>query len=167
MVKSLVHYKDPILTEPVKAYVFTTPEESIAYAKELVETMLEHEGIGLAANQIGDPYAVFCVASNPVIVCFNPFILDFSSESVTLEEGCLTYPGLVVNVTRPKHIKLRYTQPNGETVTQTYTGLTARIIQHEMEHLNGQRFFDHTDWYGKEKTKRWFKKRKKYELHSR
>ena len=99
--------------------------------------MLSHDGIGLAANQIGLPYRVFAIKANPVLVCFNPRIVDYSKETIVLEEGCLTFPGLYLKIKRPRDIKCRFTYPNGETITKTFTGATARIFQHELDHLNG------------------------------
>ena len=164
-IKPLIPITHPLIRTELPEFQFIRKEDGLTnavdYAYELVENMVHYDGIGLAANQIGDPYRVFCVASNPVLVCFNPFIADFSSEMVTLEEGCLTYPGLIVKVTRPKSIKIRFIQPNGEARNESYTGMTARIMQHELEHLNGKRFFDNVDWWEKEKVKKWFKKHQK------
>lgn len=158
----LVSHKDPILREKLEDLDFVnTDVDPIEFAKILAEKMVEYGGVGLAANQIGKRIRAFALASNPVIVMYNPQILDYSTEVITLEEGCLTYPGLIVKVTRPKSIKIRFTLPNGETQTQKYTGITARIIQHEIEHLDGQLFFDNVDWYEKEKYKRWVKHQKR------
>lgn len=156
----LVKYNDPILTEPIEEYnVLNTDTAKIAW--ELGQAMVEYGGIGLAANQVGLKVRAFAIATNPIKVMFNPVIVDYSDETVTLEESCLSYPGLVVKVTRPIHVRVRYTLPNNDTLTEKFTGMTARIIQHEIEHLEGKRFFDVVDWYEKEKTLRWFKKMKR------
>lgn len=104
--------------------------------------MLINNGVGLAANQIGIPYRVIAVRGVPVIVAFNPIIVDVSQQTQEMEEGCLTYPGFSCKVTRPVAIKVRYANPNGEVSTHKYTGMTARIFQHEIEHLEGKRFTD-------------------------
>lgn len=156
---NLVHWKDPVLFEEVEELDFlNTTVDPIEFAKLLAKTMIDSGGIGLAANQIGYKVRAFAMASQPILVMYNPVIVDYSDEVVELEEGCLTYPGLIVKVTRPRTIKVRYTLPNGLTETKPYTGMTARIIQHEIEHLDGKRFFDVVDWYEKEKVKRWMKK---------
>ena len=62
-------------------------------------------------------------------------------QKILLEEGCLTFPGFFVKVKRPSVIKVRYTEPNGNIVTKKFVGMTARIFQHEIEHLNGEMFF--------------------------
>jgi peptide deformylase len=61
---------------------------------------------------------------------------------VSLEEGCLTYPGLIVKIKRPQHVRVRFTKPNGETITKLFTGMTARIFQHELDHLDGIIFYN-------------------------
>jgi peptide deformylase len=54
-----------------------------------------------------------------------------------MEEGCLSHPGLFVKIKRPRRIKVRYTEPNGHTTTRVFDGITARVFQHELDHLNG------------------------------
>lgn len=154
---SLVSYNDPILVTPCEEFNFNT-DDSMDITKKLVDAMIAYEGIGLAANQIGISKRVFAVLSNPILVFFNPVIVDYSDEIATLEESCLSYPGLIVKVTRPKHIEVKFYLPNGELREEKYTGMTARVIQHEMQHINGERFYDNLDWYEKEKVKRWKKK---------
>jgi peptide deformylase len=151
-----------VLREATADFDFTNPPfDAVTFANHLAHVMLEKQGVGLAANQLGYPYRICAVASQPVLVMFNPRIVDYSDEAVTLEEGCLSYPGLIVKVTRPKSIRIRFTYPNGMTETKKYTGMTARVIQHEVEHLDGGRFFEGVDWYEKEKVKRWIKKEKR------
>lgn len=163
----LVKYNDPILTQPTKLFDFKNPPfDPAEFAESLAQLMIIKDGLGLAANQVGQPYRIFAIAIEPAHVCFNPEVLDYSEESVTLEEGCLSYPGLIVKVTRPKSIKVRFTHPNGETVTKTYTGMTARIMLHEIQHLDGERFFDQVNWYEKEKVKKYFKKLKRNERNN-
>jgi len=105
--------------------------------------MLYYNGIGLAANQLGLPYRVLSMASNPGIVMYNPIIIDQTTKEVDLEEGCLTFPHLVLKIKRPESIKVRYQEPNGEMKTNTYTGMTARIVQHEIDHLDGVMYIDY------------------------
>jgi peptide deformylase len=119
------------------------PVDPIEFAHLLVENMLHHGGIGLAANQIGQPYRVFAVAAKPVIVAYNPVIVNTTTETVELEEGCLTFPNLILKIKRPSAIRIRYTLPNGTTETYKYVGMTARIMQHETDHLNGVVFTEH------------------------
>ena len=72
-----------------------------------------------------------------IIVCFNPKVVDTSSEQLYLEEGCLSFPEFILKVKRPKKIKVRYTEPNGNVETKVFDGMTARVFQHELDHLDG------------------------------
>lgn len=107
---------------------------------DLAETMLSHNGLGLAAPQIGVNARAFVMRSEQIIGVFNPRIVDRSTETIVLEEGCLSYPNLFVKIRRPKKIRARYTLPDGETVTRVFDGMTARVFQHETDHLNGLLF---------------------------
>jgi len=105
--------------------------------------MYENNGIGLAANQVGVPYRVFAMRGSPEnFVCFNPRVVQPSESLISLEEGCLTFPGLTVKIKRPQHIRVRFQTPNGDTLTKQFTGMTARIFQHEIDHLDGIVFYN-------------------------
>lgn len=137
----LVIATDPILKTKLDTFPFDNPpRDPTEIAVILAESLLTHGGIGLAANQLGLPYRVFAIKANPVLVCFNPRIVDVSNKQDYLDEGCLTFPGLFIKIKRPSSIKVRFQYPNGETVTETYTGMTARVFQHELDHLNGMLF---------------------------
>jgi peptide deformylase len=99
--------------------------------------MLEHKEGSLSAPQCGLPHRAFVISANPGLACFNPRIIDTSTEQILLEERCATFPHLFLSVKRPRRIKVRYTQANGETVTQIFDGLTSRLFQHEVDHLDG------------------------------
>lgn len=138
MIRNLVDKNDPILKQTLEKFDFKNPPvDPVLLYQDLAQTMIEHNGIGLSANQIGLPYRAFVMRAEDVIGVFNPIIVDFSAETVTLEEGCLSYPNLFVKINRPKKIKARYTLPNGEVVTQVFDGITARCFQHELDHLDG------------------------------
>ena len=155
----LVDPNDPILTTPCQKFDFINPPfDAIEFAKKMVKFMYDSNGIGLAANQVGVPYRVFCMRGHPEnFVCYNPKIVQFTTEQLELEEGCLTYPGLLVKITRPKSIKVRFTTPNGETTTRKFTGLTARIFQHELDHLDGIIFYNRANRYHREQALRKWK----------
>ena len=140
-VLTLVPKTDPILVKPVESFNFVDPpEDPVEIAKNLAETMLFHNGLGLAANQVGLPYRVFVIKAEPIICAFNPHIVDVSHELIEMEEGCLTFPGLFLKIKRPKSIRIRFTMPNTDVITQIYTGMTARVVQHEYDHLQGKLF---------------------------
>lgn len=155
---NLVSNKDPVLTTSCQYFDFSEPPfDPVEFSQELVKFMYEHNSIGLAANQVGVPYQIFVMRGDPEnFVCFNPKIVLPSVEVVSLEEGCLSYPGLLVKVKRPQHVRVRFHTPNGDVLTKTFTGLTARIFQHELEHLEGKRFIDNANRYHKEQAlKKW------------
>ena len=130
---NLVKHDDPILTRVCENFDFSNPPfDPIEFAKDLVKHMYDWNGIGLAANQVGVPYRIFAMRGVPEnFVCFNPRVVDSTSEQIALEEGCLSYPGLIVKVKRPKSIKVRFNMANGDTRTDTFTGMTARTFLHE------------------------------------
>lgn len=150
----LVSGSNPILTKECLEFDFSNPPfDPIEFAKDIVKFMLENNGIGLAANQVGVPYRIFAMRGMPQhFVCFNPRIVATGEEQVVLEEACLSYPGLVVKVKRPKNIRVRFTMANGETRTEIFHGITARIFQHEMDHLNGIVFYNRANLFHREKA---------------
>lgn len=139
----LIDADSEILREELDTFSFVEPPvDPIEFAHVLTKHMLHYGGIGLAANQLGLPYRVFAIKSDPIMVCYNPVLVDATTNEIALEEGCLTFPDLIFKVKRPESIKMRYQQPNGEIVTNMYTGMTARVMQHELDHLDGVLFID-------------------------
>jgi peptide deformylase len=157
----LVDRNDPILTTPCQPFDFKDPPfNPIEFAYNIIKFMYDNNGIGLAANQVGVPFRVFAMRGQPEnFVCYNPKIIQPSEMQIELEEGCLTYPGLLVKVTRPQHVRVRFTTPNGETITRQFTGITARVFQHELGHLDGETFYNKANRYHREQAlKKWRKK---------
>lgn len=143
MILELIDCNDSLLKQPVEPFDFSNPSvDPLDLVSDLAETMLHHNGVGLSANQVGLPYRVFVIHGTELIPCFNPRIVDYSEEKIVLEEGCLSYPGLFVKVKRPRRIKVRYADPNGNITTQVFDGMTARIFQHELDHLDGIRYIE-------------------------
>lgn len=135
---NLVKPDSPLLRNETKRFDFSKPPMNpVELYRNLSNTMIKHEGVGLAAVQCGIPYSVFVIRSDPVMGFFNPEIVDTGEEEETMEEGCLTYPGLYFKVPRSKRIKIRFTEADGKTKTDKYIDFTARIIQHELDHING------------------------------
>ena len=140
-------HKDSILQKPTVPYVFDPDNplvDPVSFAKKLGETMIAEGGVGLAAPQIGFNYSVFVIGDptnkDSIMAMFNPIIVDYSEEQVYYDEGCLSYPGLYMKVKRPAEIRIRFTDMHGETTTTKYKGFTARVIQHEYDHLQGTTF---------------------------
>jgi len=154
----LVKHNDPILTTQCQSFDFQNPPfDPIEFSHELVKAMYEWNGIGLAANQVGVPYRVFAMRAQPQnFVCFNPRIVQPSAEQISLEEGCLSFPGLIVKLKRPRHVRVRFQTPNGDTRTETFIGMSARVFQHEMDHLEGRLYFNQASRYHREiALKKW------------
>jgi peptide deformylase len=141
---SIVAYPDERLrqiSEPVEAI---TPE-IIDLAKMMVATMRERQGIGLAAIQIGVPLRVIVVqvdATEAPVAMINPEILARSDGEVTTPEGCLSIPGLTVDVPRAAAIDLRYTDLAGKTHELRLDSMPAICVQHELDHLDGRLIID-------------------------
>lgn len=141
----LVKETDPILRQPTVDFDFSNPQMDAAYlASSLFETMFENKGIGLSANQIGLPYRVFVVGfeKENKQVFFNPRIVEASLEQVVLDEGCLSFPQLYLKVKRPSWVTVEYQHVNGEQKRDTFHGLTARVILHEYDHMEGKTMLD-------------------------
>jgi peptide deformylase len=154
----LVKHTDPILRETCQPFDFINPPtDPIQLAKDMVQFMYEVNGIGLAANQVGLPYRVFAMRGHPEnFVCFNPKIVHYGDTVVQLEEGCVTYPGMVVKIKRPQSIRVRYFMANGDVRTDTFIGMSARIFQHELDHLDGVLFYERANRYHRELAmKKW------------
>ncbi|HQR88823.1 MAG TPA: peptide deformylase [Caulobacter sp.] len=120
-----------------------------ALMDDMLETMYDAPGIGLAAVQIGEPIRVIVMdlardGEEPAPRYYvNPEILSASEDTQGYEEGCLSVPDYYDEVERPSKVTLRYMNYQGETVTEEAEGLFAVCVQHEMDHLEGVLFIDH------------------------
>jgi peptide deformylase len=104
-------------------------------------------GIGLAATQLGVLHRLLVYRvqpDSPIIALVNPEIEWAGAEEETAEEGCLSLPAVLVDVDRPVHVRVRGQDVNGEPLTIEATGLEARVIQHELDHLDGVLILDRT-----------------------
>tara|TARA_B100000424_G_scaffold265088_1_gene254247 strand:+ start:1832 stop:2362 length:531 start_codon:yes stop_codon:yes gene_type:complete len=150
------------LREKVPAFDFKNPiVDPIKLKKELIDAMFDNAGLGISANQIGYKTRVFAMrgeTKKDSIVCFNPEIVDFSPEMNTMEEGCLSLPDVFVRVVRPSHIATKYLDELQKEQGQLAEGLTARVYQHELDHLDGILMIDRV---GKFSARRAFDKARK------
>ena len=151
---------DRYINIPCEDFDFKDPPfDPIEYAQKLVKCMYDNSGLGLAANQVGTPYRIFAMRGSPEnFVCFNPKIVQYSEQTVTLEEGCLTYPGLLVKIKRPEFVRVRFQTPNGDTMTKQFVGMSARVFQHETDHLNGIVFYNKAGKFHRDQAMRKWKK---------
>ena len=125
---------------------FETPKKDTKeFVKELIDAMWSHSGLGISANQLGYSYRAFAMRGETrkdSIVCFNPEIKDFSPEMNTMEEACLSLPDVFARVVRPAHVAISYLNQDGKQEGQLASGMTARVFQHELDHLDGILFVD-------------------------
>jgi len=157
--------KTDLLTTELPRFNFSDPPvDPIQLAQDLLDTMVENDGVGLAANQCGLPHRVFVMKGIPSLAFFNPNIVDVSSKLVVLEEGCLSYPNLFVKIKRPDLVKVRFTNQLGEIETKSFSGMSARIIQHEMDHLEGILFWERASRIHRERA---FKNKKLYDRRAK
>ncbi|SHJ25418.1 peptide deformylase [Aureimonas altamirensis DSM 21988] len=147
-IKPLIILPDPILRQ-VSDPVERIDDAVRAFADDMLETMYDAPGIGLAAIQVGVPRRMLVIdlakedePKNP-LVFINPQILSTSDEPSLYEEGCLSIPEYYAEVERPASLTVRYQDVNGKTQELAADGLLATCLQHEIDHLNGVLFIDH------------------------
>lgn len=119
--------------------------------REMLQTMYSADGIGLAAPQVGMQKQLLVVdcepenSAKPPLVLINPTIKSYSRELCVFQEGCLSVPGVYLDVTRPEAIEVSYKDDQGRPQTLIATELLSRCIQHEMDHLTGVMFVDRVE----------------------
>jgi peptide deformylase len=108
-------------------------------AFKMNECMIKNNGLGLSACQVGIRYKVFVMRVDSVepLAIFNPRIVSVSENEVSMKEGCLSFPLLYMNVKRPDAVRIRFQTADGETKTQQFIGMSARVALHELDHLDG------------------------------
>jgi peptide deformylase len=118
----------------------------VSLAKEMAEVMVASQGIGLAAPQVGTARRIITVnVGDGFLYLINPVILEQDGRA-RREEGCLSCPGIAVAVDRSERVMVRGLDLNGEEVTIQAEGLRARVLQHEIDHLNGVLILDKMPW---------------------
>ncbi|MEG8947089.1 peptide deformylase [Rosettibacter firmus] len=155
-------------TRPVNA----VSDELIKKIKDMFDTMRNANGIGLAANQVGFNDSLFIVDLKGVdgyekfkpVVMINPVIVLQSEETEIMEEGCLSLPNLRADVERPKHVKVRFVDPDENEVELEADDLFARVILHEYDHLIGKLIPDRVNDEIKKKLQEELKKIKRREI---
>lgn len=144
MTLSILKKGNPILIEGAKIIVENPKSDEIKrLISDMKETMEKNDGVGLAANQVGQQFRLFVLGYEKIFKVFiNPKIKKYSSGQVEVEEGCLSVPGIFGIVKRPEKVLIEALNENGNKVEYWAEGLEARIIQHEIDHLNGILFVD-------------------------
>ena len=117
-------------------------------SESMFDTMKKYGGIGLSANQVGLPFNMFVIGDHPEVeknlkmTCFNPIIISSSVEEETMKEGCLTFPFVFLNITRPRKVVVKYEDENGDLKEGSLDGMISRVFQHEYDHMLGKTFVD-------------------------
>lgn len=163
MIYPIVAFGDPILRKPTR-FIEKDEMDLKKLSADMFETMYSANGVGLAAPQVGLNIRVFVADGTPFsekdeddnedeevdlsLVGFkktfiNPEILEEDGEEWAFEEGCLSIPGIRGDVYRPERLVIRYRDTDWNEFTEEYTGMAARIIQHEYDHLLGKLFVDY------------------------
>ena len=146
MLKKLIPSNHKLLHEKIVKCSYNLDRGKLSYT--LTENMFHHDGVGLSANQIGIKERAFVMISDmesqDTITCFNPKIVKESKEMVTMEEGCLSYPELFLDIPRPETIVVKYEDEGKELHKIKLTGFIARIFQHEYDHMEGIDFTQRT-----------------------
>jgi peptide deformylase len=140
-------YGDPVLRTKSRP-IQKVDDEILAFALDMLETMHDAEGIGLAAIQVGRPIRMLVAdigkraPQDASKIFINPEIVEARGTWV-FDEGCLSIPGVSAEITRPKEIVVRYIDGKGKPRMDTFDELMARVLQHEMDHLDGKLFVDY------------------------
>ncbi len=164
--REIITLPDPLLrtvSKPVKAVNASTRK----LMDDMLETMYDAPGIGLAAVQIGVPQRLVVIDTSKEgeekqpLFLVNPEIVWSSEEEADYEEGCLSIPEFFDMVTRPKEIKVRYLDREGETQEKLCDGVLATCVQHEIDHLNGILFIDYISKLKRDRVVKKFTKAQK------
>lgn len=144
------HLGDRVLRQPAKR-VAKVDDEIRTIVRQMLQTMYSEDGIGLAAPQVGIHKQIIVVDIEPdkpevaPLVLINPVIKKFGKETCAGQEGCLSIPGVYLDVERPEAIEVSFKDETGRMRTLQATGLLSRAIQHEIDHLNGVLFVDRVE----------------------
>ena len=167
----LVDQHDPILIQKCEPFNFDEPVmDPYELSDELQKIRVEGGGIGLAAPQVGINTQVLVIGMGNFEtegvedynqVFFNPNIISMDDEKTYMIEGCLSYPGLFVKVKRPKSMVMEWWTEEDTRCEETFDGITSRILQHEVDHLNGITFIKRAERYHLEKAKKEIKMQKR------
>lgn len=155
----IITYPNPILTTPARHIAIDTScaKRLNQLAKEMIKIMYEHEGVGLAAPQVGESLRLCVIRKDKSkryeyetgleedLILINPTTIERSVNTWLFEEGCLSIPGVIVPVRRAHTIRVRAEDIHGDTYEFNAEHFFARVIQHEIDHLDGVLIIDKRD----------------------
>lgn len=170
VLRQIAQLGNPILRAPAATVPFPLSDDARILIDDMLETLRDADGVGLAAPQVHQPLQIMIVASRPnprypeavemePLVVVNPEIVERSTERVKGWEGCLSIPGLRGEVARHARIKARFQDVHGAPVVREFDGFIARIFQHEDDHLRGIVFLDRFEEGDRLATEREYQKR--------
>jgi len=170
VLRQIAHLGNPILRAPAAPVPFPLSDDARHLIDDMLETLRDADGVGLAAPQVYQSVQIMIVASRPnprypdavemePIVVVNPEIVERSDELVKGWEGCLSIPGLRGEVPRHRRITARYQDIQGDQVVREFHDFVARIFQHEDDHLRGIVFLDRLERHDLLATEREYQKR--------
>ncbi len=153
LLRQIAQLGHPVLRTVAGPVELPASDATRALTDDMLATLRDAGGVGIAAPQVYEPVAIFIVASRPnprypdaptmePAVVINPEIVYRSPEDVKGWEGCLSIPGIRGEVSRHRHIRLRYQTVEGLVVEREFSDFVARIVQHEDDHLRGIVFLD-------------------------
>lgn len=147
-VLDIVLWPNPLLIETC-VQIDEVTDEIRTLAQDMLDTMYAAKGRGLAASQVGALHRLFVMdvgwkegKSDPLI-CINPMLSEIGEERASMEEGCLSIPGVLADVNRPSQVQLVWSSLEGARYVQSFEGFGAACVQHELDHLDGIVTFDH------------------------
>ncbi len=145
----LLYVPNPLLRQKAKK-IISVGEKELKIAKKMREVMMNAPGVGLAANQIGilkQIVTIFFVneetKKETSYELFNPRIIEYSKEKISMEEGCLSLPEQFTEIERPEKIIIEYLDDKNNLKKKEAKGIESRILQHEIDHLEGKLFVDY------------------------
>lgn len=152
MILEIKKDKDPVLRKKCqKVKGLDSVRELITNMKE---TLIANEGVGLAASQVGELKKIIIVyfpGEKEPFALINPKIISKSFKKNWLQEGCLSFPGAVLNIKRSQKIRVKALSEKGEKIILSFEGLPARIVQHEVDHIQGRVFFERLSFFQRKK----------------
>jgi peptide deformylase len=144
MILPIKIWPDPILMKPCQPWDFEDPPLVVNFLMaDMIETMAKSGGIGLAANQVGISYRVIAMhvqETGEYITLFNPEIVSVSELQYIAMEGCLSFPKVMLDISRPKTVEIRYVDHFEREYTRTFSDIDAKCVLHEIDHLDGKTF---------------------------
>jgi peptide deformylase len=141
MIKPILLYNQKILNNPCKPITDFSNPALEQLVQDLLDTMIANNGVGLAANQVGNDSQVCALdieGHTKKMVLINPVIIEYSKETDVQVEGCLSCPGISIHMKRPTGVVLDSNLLSGEVIRYKFDGFDARVFFHEYDHLHGR-----------------------------